>query len=64
MIKPTRRSKDGVFITKEMATERYNLGRDSVMQLAKEAEAIIRYGRRVLIDTEKCDSYLRKEYTE
>ena len=56
MIKPTRRSKDGVFITKEMATERYNLGRDSVMQLAKEAEAIIRYGRRVLIDTEKCDS--------
>lgn len=64
MKKAIGRSKDGVFITKEMAIERYNLGRDRVMQLAEEARAVIRYGRRVLIDTEKCDSYLRREYTE
>lgn len=64
MVKATNRSKDGVFITKEMAIERYNLGRDRVMDLANEAGAVIRYGRRVLIDTEKCDNYLRREYTE
>lgn len=64
MIKAKNRSKDGVFITKDMAIERYNLGRDRVMDLANEAGAVIRYGRRVLIDTEKCDSYLRREYTE
>ena len=64
MIRAKHRSKDGVFITKDMAIERYNLGRDRVMDLANEAGAVIRYGRRVLIDTEKCDSYLRKQYGE
>lgn len=64
MKKATNRSKDGVFITKEQAVERYNLGRDRMMDLANEAGAVIRYGRRVLIDTVKCDEYLRREYTE
>ena len=64
MVKAKRRSKDGVFITKEQAEERYNLGRDRVMDLANEAGAVIRYGRRVLIDTVKCDEYLRREYSE
>ena len=64
MKKATNRSKDGVFITKEQAVERYNLGNNRVMDLANEAGAVIRYGRRVLIDTVKCDEYLRREYTE
>ena len=64
MKKATNRSKDGVFITKEQAVERYNLGRDRMMDLANEAGAVIRYGRRVLIDTVKCDEYLRREYSE
>ena len=64
MAKAKHRSKDGVFITKEQAVERYNLGRDRMMDLANEAGAVIRYGRRVLIDTVKCDEYLRREYSE
>lgn len=64
MRKSNHRNNEGLFVTKDMAAERYNLGVARVMDLAREAEAIIKYGRRVLIDTEKCDAYLRKEYTE
>ena len=52
------------FYTREMAMEYFHLGRDRTMDLAREAGAVIRYGRRVLIDIEKCESYLRREYTE
>lgn len=64
MRKATNRSKNGVFITKEQAEERYNLGRDRMMDLARESGSIIHYGRRVLIDTVRCDEYLRREYSE
>lgn len=64
MSKAKHRSKDGIFITREQAVERYNLGNNRVMDLANEAGAVIKYGRRVLIDIEKCADYLRREYTE
>ena len=64
MYKPKNRDEEGVFITDMQAQRRYNMCREGVMKLAEEAGAIIRFGRRLRIDTVKCDAYLRKEYAE
>jgi len=58
------RDENGLFLTDKQAQLRYNMSRAGVMRLAEEAEAIIRFGKRLRIDVEKCDSYLRREYTE
>lgn len=58
------RDENGLFLTDKQAQQRYNMSRAGVMRLAEEAKAIIRFGKRLRIDVEKCDSYLRREYTE
>ena len=58
------RNENGLFLTDKQAQQRYNMSRAGVIRLAEEAEAIIRFGKRLRIDVEKCDSYLRREYTE
>jgi len=58
------RDENSLFLTDKHAQARYNMSRAGVMRLADEAQAIIRFGKRLRIDVEKCDSYLRKEYTE
>lgn len=58
------KEKKTMFYTREMAMEYFHLGRDKTMALAREAGAVIKYGRRVLIDIEKCADYLQREYTE
>lgn len=58
------RDENGLFLTDKQAQLRYNMSRAGVMQLAEEARAIIRFGKRLRIDVERCDNYLRREYTE
>lgn len=61
---PKCRDENGMFIKIPMAVKRYNMCREKVIALAKEAEAYIKYGNVILINAEKCDEYLVKEYTE
>ena len=60
----TCRDENGLFLTDKQGQARYNMSRAGVIQLAKEAGAIIRFGKRLRIDVVKCDSYLCREYTE
>lgn len=50
--------------TINQAKTRYNIGRDSVMELAENARAIVHIGRRVLINFPKLDQYIDDELTE
>lgn len=63
MNKPIRND-NARFVTAAMATGRYNLCKENVLKLAKEAGALIRYGRNVRIDVEKLDAYFVREYAE
>ncbi len=63
MKKPIR-NEDARFVTPEMAKNRYNLCRKTVIAIAKEANAIIKYGRTVRIDTKKFDEYFTSQYGE
>lgn len=64
MFTPKCRDEDGAFIKVAMAVKRYNMSREKVVALAREAEAYIKYGNIALINAKKCDEYLIKEYTE
>ncbi len=50
--------------TISQAKTRYNIGRDSVVELAENAGAIVHIGRRVLINFSKLDQYIDEELTE
>ena len=58
---PTVEVKTG---TVSQAKARYNIGRDSVIQLAEDAGAIVHIGRRVLINFTKLDQYIDDELSE
>lgn len=65
--KPKRTSSkddNAPFITLEQMKNRYNMGYEKVTQLAREAGAVIKYGKAVRYDREKIDAYLAKEYSE
>ncbi len=47
-----------VLITYSQAIERYNLGRNKVYDLAKEADAIIKIGKSARIDMKKMDEFV------
>lgn len=64
MFTPKCRDEGGAFIKVALAVKRYNMSREKVVALAREAEAYIKYGNIALINTKKCDEYLVKEYTE
>lgn len=64
MFTPKCRDEEGTFIKIPMAEKCYNMCRERVVALAKEAQAYIKYGNVVLINVKKCDEYLIKEYTE
>ncbi|MBR3187560.1 MAG: hypothetical protein IKF59_05950 [Lachnospiraceae bacterium] len=40
------------------AQARYNIGRDSVMKVAQEAGAVVRIGKRTVINFPRMDAYL------
>lgn len=63
MNKPVRND-NARFVTTDIARERYNLCREKLIKLAREAGALIKYGRTVRIDVEKLDSYFVREYAE
>lgn len=46
------------YITIKTATQRYSLCRNTIVRLAKDAEALYKIGRAVRIDSEKLDQYL------
>lgn len=46
------------YISIKTATQRYALCRNTIVKLAKEAQAIYKIGRAVRIDSEKLDKYL------
>ena len=46
------------YLTIPDAKSYYNLGRDSIMRLAKESNALLRVGRLVRIDATKLDNYI------
>lgn len=50
--------------TVSQAKVRYNVGRDTIMQLAEDAGAIVHIGRRVLINFTKLDQYIDDELSE
>ena len=56
------RSYDGELLTVPQTCEASNFGRDTVMRLAKEANAIIKVGRSVRIIRNKFFSYVEEEY--
>ena len=45
-------------LTVELAKARYQLGRDSIMELAREAGAFVRIGKRCLINPAAIDRYV------
>lgn len=52
------------FVTVKIAMQEMNLCRSSVVNLAREAGALIRYGNCQRININKLKSYFIKEYTE
>ena len=50
--------------TVAQAKVRYNIGRDSVVQIAEAAGAIVRIGRKVLINFTKMDQYIDDELSQ
>lgn len=63
MNKPNRND-EARFITPTMAMSRYNLCRNIIIEIAREANALIKYGRTVRIDTKKFDDYFTSQYSE
>ena len=55
------RDESGKFITPEQATRRYNLSRCTVMKLANEAGAAVKFGKSVRFNTERIDSFLEQQ---
>lgn len=47
-----------LLITYSQAVERYNLGRNKVYDLAKEADAVIKIGKSARIDMKKMDEFV------
>lgn len=48
-----------MLITYEQARERYNLGRNVVMKLAKESGALVKIGKAARVDVETMDNYIK-----
>ncbi len=46
------------YLSIKTATQRYDLCRNTLVKLAKEAEALFKIGRAVRVDSEKLDKYL------
>lgn len=42
----------------EQACQRYGVGRNTMRQIAKDADAVVRIGRNYLIDFPKVDKYM------
>jgi len=59
----TSRNADGVLITIQQGCEKYNMCRNTVIRLAEEANAIYRFGKRMVrIDAERLNQYIKAEY--
>lgn len=50
------------FLTVEQAKERYQLCRNTIVEIAKEADAFFKIKHSVRIDAAKMDSYFRQKY--
>ena len=48
----------GILITYKQACERYNLGMNTVMKLARQGEALVKIGKSARVDVEKMDSFV------
>lgn len=57
------RNPQGIFVTAEAAMQAFNMSRNGINELAKEANAIIHFGKRCRYDLQKMEIYLRSEYT-
>lgn len=57
------RDENGKFITGEQAMRRYNMSRGVIMKLAKEADALIKFGKTVRYNSEKIDAFLDQNYS-
>lgn len=64
MHQPKYRDDNGGFLTVIQSQGYYNMDRAGVMKLAEEAGAVIRFGKRLRIDIEKCNEYLRRQYSD
>ena len=65
MRKPTVSRSDvvgGDWLTIEQCMAHFQIDREGIMKLATQAEAIVKFGRRVRIYKPLIDSYLLKEY--
>lgn len=51
-------SKEVYLVDREQGRERYNIGRDAFVKLAKEANAVVKIGRSTRYNTRKIESYL------
>ena len=49
--------------TMGMVSERYKLGKNTILQLADEAHAVIKIGRSVRYDVAKLDKLIEQKYT-
>ncbi len=54
----TTNNKEKKFIRYKEGAERYSMSQSRFEQLAKDAEAIYKYGKIVLVNCEKVDEYL------
>ena len=48
----------GILITYKQACERYNLGMNTVMKLARQGEALVKIGKSARVDVEKMDNFV------
>ena len=48
------------YLSIKTATQRYDLCRNTLVKLAKEAQALFKRGRAVRVDSEKLDKYLEE----
>lgn len=58
------RNADAEYLTVKMTMERLNLCRASTIKIAKEADALLRYGNAQRINWKKLSEHFMKNYTE
>ncbi len=58
------RNKNAEFITVKMAMQNLNLCRASTVKLAKEANALLRYGNSQRVNWGKLSEYFKEKYVE
>jgi hypothetical protein len=58
-----KRHSESPFVTIPMGMERYNMSRSAVMELSRQANALLKFDRTYRINVEVCDKFFVDQYT-